>query len=720
MPSKSKLELLLTLKNKMKSGMSKARNTLKSKLKGMKSDISSFKNHHIKAFSAMKESVPGLGAAVGLLTNPYALATAAVLALSVAMTQGVQAAGKFNHQFLELQNLNLDKSSSQIQKLNDKILDVALKEGFDSTKTAQAYYDVQSALGVYGDEVDTVVQKVGRFSMATKADFGDSINSTTKAMKAFGFQSNQLDEYLASNAKTVQVGITTFNELAQVQTEYAGAAAAAGQGFNTANKVYAAFTAMAKDGNTAATMTKAAFQGLTMKATIKGLKGVGIELFDAKGKMKDMSRVIEDLVPKIKGMSDTKFLEFRNAIGGPEGLQNLFNQLRTSGDDVLKTMKAFDESKFDVGAALANAKGDFVTLKGIVGNQLNNLMIRLGQEIMPTVIRGLNIVTNVITGMFDFVSTNKETLLAVWTGLKAGVLFAAGAFTILKAGMIASFIANNILIGGLHALKAAIFAIPIVGWIALAITALVVMYQKWDDFRHLVDATWESIKALAMIIKDGFIASIKSAWEVIKSFFSNMWGGMKNLVMGIIEGFGAIGKVIKAAITLDWDGVKSGAKEAGEQFKRAGSGLLNAIPLANIAMNYKEYGKTAADSFNTSFDGANRTGVVEAFKKGKADSIARTNAKKEAGDAQLNPDNTIIDPSIDPSASGASTPTSGSGSIGKATQVKSLVVNIEAIHKGDNIIRKDSVDGADSMSIEAFEDLMHEFGLRLSRNLGTA
>jgi len=57
--AQSKIELLLSLKNRLKGGLSKAENQLKSSTKRMKSSLSSFKQEHVQAFSAMKESIFG-------------------------------------------------------------------------------------------------------------------------------------------------------------------------------------------------------------------------------------------------------------------------------------------------------------------------------------------------------------------------------------------------------------------------------------------------------------------------------------------------------------------------------------------------------------------------------------------------------------------------------------------------------------------------------------
>ncbi|PID88600.1 MAG: phage tail tape measure protein, partial [Bacteroidia bacterium] len=185
-------------------------------------------------FATLTKEVPLLGRALDMLQNPLILATAGVLALGSVAIKGVSSAERFDHAFTNIRNLNLDKSKDQLDTFRAKIRDASYEIGANLEKSTNAVYDLQSATGLYGDNAISVYKKVGRYSIATGADINEAMNSTTKAMKAFNLGVNDIDTLLESNAKTVQTGITTFDQLARVQTEYAGAAASASQGIDQA------------------------------------------------------------------------------------------------------------------------------------------------------------------------------------------------------------------------------------------------------------------------------------------------------------------------------------------------------------------------------------------------------------------------------------------------------------------------------------------------------
>ena len=564
MAATAKLKLLLELGNKLfnnklmqtKRKLSKTTDKMRGKLKQLKLSTTS-------AFSAMRAEVPLFGRAMDLLGNPYTLIAAGLLGVVMLFGKATGEAKKFNHEFLQIKQLNLDKNNKDLKTYKGLIMDTAFETGKGLTDTTKAYYDIQSALGFYGKDAATIFKSVAKFSTATGADLNDSINATSKAIKAFGLNANDTDMLLSSNAKTVQVGITTFKELAKVQTEYAGAAAGAGQKVDSANKLFAVFTSIAKDSQQAATLTKTAFQGLTQAATVKGLKSIGVEIYDASGNLRSMESILVDVDKKFKKMSPKQIDELINKIGGSEGLRAMLTKVKNGAEDMFKTFEAFDASNFDLDKALKNAQGDVTVLSAMVSNRFNVVMAKLGEKILPLVLRvveKMNVAITWVYTNFDLLEDIVESLAIGFGVLGLRLLF-------FKGIALASAIASGGLAGALgfvtaalHGIKLAIFSIPIVGWILLAVTAVVLLYKRWDKFRAFVQ---------------GF-------------------GEIAKLVIGkIVDGFVGLGEIIKGIWDWDYDAIKNGAKKVGKAFE-----VINPMSLKNGA----EYAKAFKTGYNKEMD----------------------------------------------------------------------------------------------------------------------
>lgn len=299
-------ELKIELKNKVKTGLNQAKkdtfkgvDEIQAKMNGLKSGV-------LKNSKAITNEVPMLGNALMLAKNPIALTVAGVLAIGKGIDYTTQKAADFDTQFRALANLNLDKSRKEIESLRRMVLDTSFDKGFDTDKTITGYFDVQSTTGKFGGEVKRIVEQQGEFANLMQADFNNYIAGTAKGMANFGFGEDKLKEYNRSAYATVKVGVTTFDQLAQVQSVYAGAAASNNQTFDTANKLLALFTVKTKSVDEAATLTKSMFNDLTKDATIKAFKKVGINVYDTSGKIKQADSLMLELNKKFAGLDDDK------------------------------------------------------------------------------------------------------------------------------------------------------------------------------------------------------------------------------------------------------------------------------------------------------------------------------------------------------------------------------------------------------------------------------
>jgi len=527
MGAKSKIELLLSLKNKVGAPLKKAKEKIKSTVGDMKEKLKSLEISHIKAFQAMRDELPVFDRALKLLGNPYVLITAGIISVTALLGQASNAAASFNNEFLQVKNLNLDKNEKQLNDYKGLIKSTALDIGTNLNETTRAFYDIQSATGLYGREAKQVFEQVGKFSIATGAQLNDSINSTTKAMKAFGLGTKDIRGLLESNAKTVQVGIVTFEELARVQTEYAGAASAVGANVDTANKVFAAFTSIAKDANSAATMTKTAFDGMTQANTIKGLKGIGVEMYEANGQMRDLSEVLKEVGDRFSTMSPQAIDETINKIGGSEGLRNLFLKLKTDAGDFFNTLEAFDSSSFNLDAALKNAKQDFSTLMQMTRNRFQNIMAGLGEKVLPHVVKMLEWLNSNILGNERNFNRLANTVRLVVKGLvtfKATTFLLKKGLHLLKIGTIAYNFTANLLSNGLKSVTKSMKAMNATmkaNLIGLAVTGVVLLIDKLRSMRKESSSAKVELRSMGEVAGD-FRKRISESAGAANSLFEQL------------------------------------------------------------------------------------------------------------------------------------------------------------------------------------------------------
>lgn len=217
------------------------------------------------------------------------------------------------------------------------------------------------------------------------------------------------------------------------------------------------------------------------------------------------------------------------------------------------------------------------------------------------------IITNVLTYLTDKIPSIQSAiggavdsvipiLSTVWEGIKQGAKTAGDMISLVKdnwswlapviggvVGAIAAYkTAVAIATGVQWAMNAAMTANP-VGIIVVAIGALigglVVLYNKCEGFRNVVNAAfgaistaakyvwenikivwsavspfftkiWEGIKAAVSVLKVHLIGMFKTAWETIKF----CWGNVINFFKTIWETIKGIFSAVKSVLSGDWQG----------------------------------------------------------------------------------------------------------------------------------------------------------------------
>ncbi len=182
-----------------------------------------------------------------------------------------------------------------------------------------------------------------------------------------------------------------------------------------------------------------------------------------------------------------------------------------------------------------------------------------------------------------------------------------------------------------RAVGVAIMNIPIIGWVAAAIAALI------------------AIGAYFWNTSAKFRAVLKGTWAAFKACFTGI-GDMAKQV------FGALGDLIKAAFSLDAGGISAA--------------------LQKLKAGFSDYGKQIGQAFNEAYEAE----MSEAAKKEAADK-AKSKGKKPAANATGAAVPEVTVPTVDPtggSLSGASGTGAGSGS-DSGGKIKNITINIEKL-----------------------------------------
>lgn len=482
MATKSKMTLAIELEQKMFGKGLESLNKLWDRTMGKMQ----------RKYQDLIREIPGLDKAMRLITNPWAGLIAGGAAFISMTKKAVDATAAFDHSFLTIRQINLEKPREELEAYRKQIRDAAFETGTNLKESTDAVFALQSATGIYGKEAIEVFKQVGTYSLAVGADIGDAMDSTTKAMKAFGLSAADVGDLLESNAKAVKVGITSYDALAKVQTTYAGAASTAAQSIDTANKLFAVFTSIGKNSEQSANMTKTFFEGLQQQAEeIEDI--LNVQVFDD-GQMRQADEIIKDISARFSTMNDREIAQTISMIGGPQGLRAALGKAATSAEGMFKTFADFDSSSFSLKDAMENAAGDFETQKQIFGNRIEALMTKWGEKIMPMIGNLFDKLTPVLEWLYE----NFDNIIR-YGGLFIGIL----------GGLKIAMLAFN-----------AVAAANPIGLIVVAVVGLIVLVKSAIDHFHSWGSTVLALMGpFGMIIS--FIVKLRENWDSVVDAFKS-------------------------------------------------------------------------------------------------------------------------------------------------------------------------------------------------------
>lgn len=261
----------------------------------------------------------------------------------------------------------------------------------------------------------------------------------------------------------------------------------------------------------------------------------------------------------------------------------------------------------------------------------------------------LAVVRFATVGIFNALKGLGALVLSFITGGTASATFSTIASTSFAAFATAAKTACR-------AVSVAIMNIPIVGWIAAAIAALIAIgVYFWNT----------SAK---------FRAVLKGTWAAFKACFTGIGELAKNV-------FGAIGDLIKAAFNLDAGGISAALKK--------------------LKSGFSDYGKQIGQAFNEAYDAE----MSEAAKKQAAE-----NGKDKKPGAVPNGTAAAVPsvevPKTDPTGGTLSSAKGGTSGDGGAGKIRNITINIEKLVERMELHTATISEGTEQIKERVLEALM--------------
>lgn len=504
---------------------------------------------------AIGEKLADIG---GKLTVGLTLPLAAVAGASVKAAADFESMGYTFQAVSGATAEQMEKMSKLAKELGN---DITLP-GTSATDAAAAMTELVKA-GLSIDDTFKAVKATLQLSAAAQIGNAEAATIVGQALNSFSLSGDKaimVADLLANSANASAGEITDMAYALQAGGSVAAMAGQSINDFTTAIALMANAGIMGSDAGTSLKSMLMSLMSPTDKAA-KLMQELGIQIYDANGKMLPLPQLIEQFSTKLGGMSQ----EQRNAalatIFGSDAIRAA-NIVLMAGTDSWNSMS---EAVNKAGGAQEVAASKMQGFNGALESfrsAVETLAITIGEKLLPILTPIIQKITEwvdrfnelsptmqtVIMAVAGFIAVLGPIILLVGKFMSALVSIKAG-LAMFGIGVTAAGGAAGAAAGGVGLLGAAFSLLT--GPIGIAIAAItaaiaigVLLYKNWDQISAWLGQAWETIKQFAINIWNSIASFLTSVWNGIASAAQSIWNGFVSFITGLWNGLVSIASTI--------------------------------------------------------------------------------------------------------------------------------------------------------------------------------
>lgn len=625
------------------------------------------------AFDELRSEVPILDKTVKLLSNPITLGVGMAVGVGGAIKNAASLAMDWQKGMAQI-NVTAGLSNEELSQMSDQMLAIGARNAAPLEEVPQAFNKIISA-GLNADQALAALEPTLKAAKAGFVDIETVAAAGVNVMNSSGRDINAVYDILFG---TLQKGAANMSEIAAYLPKVVPVARNAGASLEETAGAFAFLTAQGQDAAAASTLLNGAFNSLSNPKLLGNFKSMGVEIYDAQGKMRPMTDIIENLAGKLDGLSDKQKAAKLASLGLDQTSASAFAVMTQDVKKFKETLESVDHSDDALEMALQNSMtaSDYWS---IAQNNIKEFAIKAGQFLLPVVTKVGEWAASITGGIIPAIKGVVKWCEEWWPVLATlGVGFVAmNANNIAAtASLVTHTVVSKAATAAQWLLNAAMDANPIgllVAGIALLVAGVTVAIKKYEEWGAALTFV---LGPLGIIVN--IIMTFKRYWDSIVDAFTNG---------GFIEGIKQIGKALLDVILYPVQQLLE---------------LLSNIPgLGDLAGKGFDFIKGMRENLN----------MIDPEKSPESDADTEdlTDGDKALG-SLINTETT------GGGATGGGSATGTADSIaGSAKQIKNITVNIDAFNKGG--INASATQGLNGKSATDIEEWFTQMLLRSIRNL---
>lgn len=427
-------------------------------------------------------------------------------------------------------------------------------------KPAEELVDIANSLGgaidgLTGDQLNKMTQDVAKFAIATDTASDVTANMVSNTVNAFKIPTSEIPKLLDAITAASNYSSADVADLGEALSKCSAAASGMNQNVYDTSAALAVLANTGIKGSEAGTGLSNIFERMANPKNVENLTGIGVQVFDAEGKMRSLVDVAMDFNEKTKNMTGAEkqyiALQAFGDVGG-----RAFNKLAGNAEAFKKQQQQITDSQGAMNQAYEEMNQSLGVNLQLAKNSGMAILYKLGEKLAPQVKEITNYIVDlskkisraddgtldwaisigkIVIGLFAFLKVAGTTMSIVST-IAANMKTLKAVFSIIQIAASGLF---KILIIGIRAVATAFMSNPIGFIIGLIVIAIMLLWANWDTVKEYLIAGWNMLKNAINAVVNWFNGTLVPAWNdginAIANFFSNLWEGIKSGISGAVS-----------------------------------------------------------------------------------------------------------------------------------------------------------------------------------------
>ena len=567
-------------------------------------------NNFMNGFGMAKQAMESFQMGAGNLQNISKMAGAVGAGLTKGLTlplagigaMSLKTFGGFEKQMNRVKAIS-GATGGEFMKLKDQAMELGAATIFSASEVAEGQ-EMMASAGFSVNEIFGAMPGVMDLAAVSSGDMALASEAVASAMNQFGLSGSKAAHVADVYARAAADTNAETADMAEAM-KYAGPVAGAlGISIEETAAAIGIMSNAGIKGSQAGTTLRSALSRLAAPTSEakKLMNDLGINVFDANGKMLPMSETIPILQKAFSGLTDQQKQQAIETLFGKTAMSGMlalinsapgeFDSLTTSLENSTGAAKEMaDIMNSGLAGAIEELKGSLETAGIRIGEILSEMAIKAVGAIQ-SIVDGFNNLSPAMQQaivMFGLIAAVIGPFLLIFSKIISTIALVKGAFVSLQA--VVTGIATTavpLLKGAFMALGTAIKAViafllanPWVAVIALIAAAVTAIIMNWDKIKPALSAIWEAVKSKASQAWETIKTTITNIVDSIRTAVSEKFNDMKTKVQSVLDSMKtAVSDKfddMKSKIQSAMDDIKTKVKTAWDDIKSKVTDVLNAI-----------------------------------------------------------------------------------------------------------------------------------------------